>query len=168
MKIIITAEEIINNHGWERFCKSLSAEIDVNQDEFILSHEQALKSGIVGAVEFYTVYQGYYDWRGDWVDEEAGKYLSENKAKEKVAEIEGGDGDVRNDKYEAYYHRHTLVFSDFEQNYVMIKNELDNRNSADISKKNKASVMENVGAIIAIVSMVLALYVAYYTCILFF
>ena len=60
MVLLITKEEIINNFDWERFCKTVEKDFDVNKsDSFTLTLDQAKKSGIIKNqdLQFQTVYK---------------------------------------------------------------------------------------------------------------
>lgn len=114
MTIKITSDEILKKYNWERFCDIVSNSIDIQQDAYELTFEQAVKCGFIGLPKYYCVYQNYYDFQGDYVNEFIGYYKEEDNAKSKVREIKELKGDVRNDNYDAYYDNYDAYYHTIE------------------------------------------------------
>ena len=77
LPIQITSDEILKKYNWERFCDIVSDSIDIQQDAYELTFEQAVKCGFIGLPKYYCVYQSYYDFQGDYVNEFIGDYKEE-------------------------------------------------------------------------------------------
>ena len=60
MNIIISKQEIMNDFDYDLFCKKLGSKIDIDQNEFTISLEDAMAAGIIKNqnLKFQTIYNG--------------------------------------------------------------------------------------------------------------
>lgn len=60
MNIVISKQEIMNDFDYDLFCKKLGSKIDIDQNEFTISLEDAMAAGIIKNqnLKFQTIYNG--------------------------------------------------------------------------------------------------------------